>query len=302
MTKFVISPLGLGAVALCVALPGAYADTAAWLVTQNGTGAVTELSASGATVGTFATLAGATGVVVDSLGNVYVASASLNKIEKFSPVGADLGAVSTGIISLSTPQGLAIDSSDNLYVADSHNWIVKIPASGTPSVFSSSNMNGPAAMAFDGSGDMFVSNYSDPIGFGTIAKIAPGGTGSSFVSGLSRPFGLAFDTSGNLYVANFITTAITKFSSAGANLGTFATISGTAFGAKGLAFDGAGNLYVLNSASGKIEEFSPTGTSLGFFASGLSGPSFMVPVPEPATFGLLALALGGLVCGRRYLR
>jgi hypothetical protein len=76
--------------------------------------------------------------------------------------------------------------------------------------FANTDLSGPAEMAFDSTGNLFVSDY-----FGNyITKFAPDGTGSVFATGLSTPSGLAFDKAGNLYVANFTGNDIIKFTRA----------------------------------------------------------------------------------------
>ena len=57
----------------------------------------------------------------------------------------------------------------------------------------------PMGLAFDSSGNLYVSNQ----GANTISKLDPSGNESIFVSsGLNQPMGLAFDSGGNLYVVN----------------------------------------------------------------------------------------------------
>ena len=56
-----------------------------------------------------------------------------------------------------------------------------------------------AGLAFDASGNLFVSNGLDG---GLIEKFTPGGVGSVFASGLFIPGSLAFDASGTLFATN----------------------------------------------------------------------------------------------------
>jgi sugar lactone lactonase YvrE len=102
---------------------------------------------------------------------------------------------------------------------------------------------------------------------GTIFKFAPGGTRSTFASGLNLPYGLAFDASGNLFEADFVSGTIFKFTPGGTR-STFASGLG---GPTGLAFDSAGNLFEADSLSGTIFKFTPGGTR-STFASGLNDP------------------------------
>ena len=139
---------------------------------------------------------------------------------------------------------------------------------GTVSPFVSSGLSGPEGLAFDTSGNLYVSNYNG----NTISEVTPGGTVSTFVSsGLDQPEGLAFDTSGNLYVANDGNDTISKVTPGGA-VSTFVNATQGLSGPFGLAFDSSGNLYVVNSGNDTISEVTPGGTVSPFVSSGLSGP------------------------------
>jgi NHL repeat. len=59
----------------------------------------------------------------------------------------------------------------------------------------------PVGLAFDGSGNLFVSAGPFAQGQDLILKVAPNGTGSTFATGLYGPRGVAVDSSGNLFVA-----------------------------------------------------------------------------------------------------
>jgi sugar lactone lactonase YvrE len=60
----------------------------------------------------------------------------------------------------------------------------------------------PAGLAFDGTGNLFVSieTFTDPQA-GSIVYFSPTRVKSIFATGLTIPRGLAFDSSGNLFVA-----------------------------------------------------------------------------------------------------
>src|SRR5437867_1985902 len=75
---------------------------------------------------------------------------------------------------------------------------------------------------------------------GSIYEFTPGGTQSTFATGLNHPWGLAFDSAGNLFEADFNSNNIYKFTTAGAR-STFATGLSNPMD---LAFNSAGNLFV----------------------------------------------------------
>ena len=128
-----------------------------------------------------------------------------------------------------------------------------------------SGLNGPRGLAFDNSGNLYVSNFFSN---GTIFKITPDGTVSTFASGLNTPRGLAFDNSGNLYVANWSNSTISKITPEG-SVSLF--VSSGLNGPVGLAFDNSGNLYVTNIGDGTISKITPERT-VSTFASELNGP------------------------------
>ena len=129
----------------------------------------------------------------DGSGNLYVADGGNNRV-LFYPAGSTTAtrvygqngsftsnAVNNGGVSanrLSTPQGVVLDSSGNLYVADEANNRVLFYPSGSTT-----------ATRVYGQGGSFTSNTPD----------AGGVTASS----LYQPYGLAVDSGGNLYVSDY---------------------------------------------------------------------------------------------------
>jgi NHL repeat len=196
--------------------------------------------------------------------NFFVANSGVNSITKYDDNGA--GSPFTGEF-VNGPNGLALDSSGNLYVTTNSNVIRKFSPSGVDlGVFASTGINFAMGLAFDSKGNLYAANF----GGNTIEKFAPNGTDLGVFAFVIRPTGLAFDAAGNLYVANFGNT-IERFSSIGTPLIPFTSLFLN--NPEGLAFDSSGNLYVANNGSDTIQVFSPVGTDLGSLSTvGLSGP------------------------------
>ncbi|MGZ3835264.1 MAG: NHL repeat-containing protein [Mucilaginibacter sp.] len=188
-------------------------------------------------------------VTVDGSGNVYVADYGNDLIRKISPAGvvstlagtgaagADNGAGTKATFNL--PEGVAVDGSGNVYVADNgNNLIRKITPDGTVSTLAGSGSAGSA-------------------------------NGTGVAASFNSPFGIAVDASGNVYVADAGNNQIRKISPAGV-VTTFAGSgikgAGNATGAaasfntpSGVAVDAAGNVYVADENNNMIRKITAAG-------------------------------------------
>ncbi len=116
-------------------------------------GTLSVVSGSG-NVSTFAVgLSGPMGVALLSPGNLYVANSSNGTIAKVVQ-GSGVSTFATG---LGMPAGITLDTENNLYAADqSQNTIFVMNSTGT--VFPFAKVASPFGIAFDGNGNLFVSD------------------------------------------------------------------------------------------------------------------------------------------------
>ena len=248
-------------------------------------------------------------IVVDPSGNIYVADTSNHRIRKITPSGVVTTLAGSGVGStdgtgtdatFNSPDGLAIDSSGNIYVADTGNHrIRKITPSGVVTTFAGSaagyaNGVGTAAqfaypedIAIDTVGNVFVSDSNNH----RIRKITPSGVVTTFAGSAAGyangvgtaaqfqyPRGIAIDTSGNLYVADDQDYRIRKISPGGtvttlAGSGTSGYADGTGAGAMfngphGIAVDSSGMIYVIESSNNRIRMITQTGVVTTLAGSG----------------------------------
>lgn len=149
------------------------------------------------------------GLASDHSGNLFAVAQDVagftSTIYKFTPDGVQ----STFGSFPSDGFGIAFDDAGNLFAADTFDQtIFKFEPDGARSVFVGPSAfapdTGPAGLAFDRFGNLFVSTESRMllIGNDTILKFTPEGVKSKFATGLTYPRGLAFDRSGNLFVAD----------------------------------------------------------------------------------------------------
>ncbi len=136
-------------------------------------------------------------VAVDSSGNLYIADLANNVIEKVTPAGqlsivagtGSAGAPTPGPAlrsDLSYPIGIAVDSSGNLFIADSGNNVIeKVTPAGQLSIVAGSGVLGPPTagpatgsdlhdpngIAVDISGNLFIADS----GNGDIEEVTPAG-------------------------------------------------------------------------------------------------------------------------------
>lgn len=244
---------------------------------------------------------GPTGLAVDSSGNVYVADTNNNKIRKITPTGVVTtlaGSETRGNINGTGsgsrfwhPTGVALDTSGNVYVADSaNNKIRKITQTGVVTTFAGSgstnsddgagtiaSFHNPLDVAVDTSGNVYVADFSNHkirkiTSAGVVSTLAGSGfpgsaEGIGSAASFSYPTGVAVDTSGNVYVADSANHKIRKITSAGvvstfAGTGEPGSADGTGSVATfdspwGATVDSYGNIYVADLNNHKIRKITP---------------------------------------------
>lgn len=170
----------------------------------------------------------------------------------------------------------ALDAEGNIYVTFSGSRGQKVPValfkidtSYTVKPFLAEMMN-PTAIAFDRSGQMYVSSRHD----GTVYRVAPNGTMSSYAEGMGVATGIAFDRNGDLYVGDRSGT-IFKIAP-DRQIFVFATLE-PSVSAYHLAFSPKGDLYVTGPTTSSFDvvyKIDPQGSVSTFFR-GLGRPQGM---------------------------
>jgi hypothetical protein len=258
--------------------------------------------------GTIARFASPWGVAADRSGNLYVADTQNQTIRKITAGVASVLAGSPGKFDVVDgtggdarffgPEGVSIDGTGNLYVADTGNETIRkitpdrvvTTVAGTARVSGADDgtgtrarFYGPSSVAIDGAGNLYIADKYNAL----IRKIGPDGAvttlagaagmygsvdGTGAEARFARPSGVAIDSTGNIYVADEDGSAIRKITAAGV-VTTLAGVGGMKGSADGtgaearfnypssVALDSAGNLYVADTFNATIRKITPTGVT-----------------------------------------
>jgi len=267
---------------------------------------------------TNASLSIPSGVALDHVGNLYIADSSNNRIRKVDTNGIITTVIGNGTngfsgdggtatnASLSGPACLAFDVLGNLYIADAGNnriremdtngIITTVVGNGTNAfsgdggMATNASLSGPASLAFDGQGNLYIADTSNSRirkidANGIITTVAGGGSllimwgpdsGYESIPAtnaiLNEPFGIAVDANGNLFLADTYderieivdTNGILTVIAGHGMLEGFSGDGGAATNAqfvrpKGVAVDPAQNLYIADTLNARIREIDSNG-------------------------------------------
>ena len=262
------------------------------------------------------------GLAIDSAGNVFIADSGNDMVRKISTNGVITTVAGNGysgyygdgspavVASLSTPLGVAVDSSGNLFIADhDYNVVRKVSAAGIISTVAGTTTDGfsgdgsaainatlsaPQSVATGPGGVLYIADT----GNGRIRKIdsagnisTVAGNGSARYTGdgvLATTVGLApgallIDTAGNIDVADETNNGIRQVSTAGiiatvAGNGQFdiggdgANAANARFESTALAVSPAGALYIADAANDDVRVVTTDGTIQTFAGQEYGGP------------------------------
>jgi sugar lactone lactonase YvrE len=260
---------------------------------------------------TNASLRSPVGVAFDAAGNLFIADTYNNRIRKVDTNGiittvagkgtsgppGDGGAATNA--SIVTPNGVAVDSAGNIFIAETGNsHIRKVRTDGTiitvagTAFFGFSGDGGPATnaalhnpqgLALDSFGNLLIADT----GNNRIRAIKPdgiimtvAGRGSAMFSGdggaatnayLNGPTGICVDSAGNWFIADMYNSRIRKVDTngiistgAGKSAFSFSGDGGPATNATlnhpvGVAADSRGNLFIADSGNNRVREVARDG-------------------------------------------
>jgi trimeric autotransporter adhesin len=247
---------------------------------------------------TSATLKFPCAIALDVAGNLYIADSSNHTMRRVAAAGGTISTVagnhSAGFsgdggaatsAALYFPQGVAVDASGTLYIADTDNSVIRRVAAAGATI---ATVAGNRAYAYGGDG------------------------GPATSAALSNTHGVALDATGNLYIADTDNFVIRRVVAAGGSISTIAgnrtigysgnggpATSATLAYPNGVAVDAAGNLYIADTNNHVIRRVAAAGGAISTFAgnhnagySGDGGAATSAALNFPA--GLAIDAAGNL--------
>jgi uncharacterized protein (TIGR03437 family) len=223
--------------------------------------------------------------------------------------GGDAAAATAAF--LNNPQAVVVDSSGNIYIADTGNNVIrKVTSGGTITTYAgnqgfgaghggdggpatNATLCGPLGLAIDSANNLYIADPSGSqcSGSGLIRKVTAStgaittvvGSSAPTLGLLQHPTAIALDAAGNMYIADSSASKIFKFTASTGKLSTFA---GTNFGfsgdgnqaafaqlgdPQGVAIDAAGNVYIADSVNNRIRKVATNGIITTIAGTGKQG-------------------------------
>ncbi len=243
------------------------------------------------------------GVAVDGTGNLFIADTANSVIREAVAATGNIttvaGTFTAGFdgdglalnVDLNNPNGVFVDGSGDIFIADSQNKAIREVINGdlTTVVGESDGvltnvLNYPTAVFVDGSGNIFIADSGNNVIEKVAAVVVEGtpaftvvaGTGTAGFTGnggpattaeLNAPSGVFLDSSGNIFIADSLNDVIREVVAATGNIETvagngtagFSGDAGPATSAQldyplGVFVDSSGNIFIADSNNNAVRE------------------------------------------------
>jgi uncharacterized protein (TIGR03437 family) len=214
------------------------------------------------------------GLAIDGQGNIYIADTANNRIRQIQPSGAINTIAGTGaaasdgdqgpaaVANLNSPESVAIDAKNNLYIADTgNNKIRKITPDGNIATLVD-GLNQPQYVAVDASGAIYIADTGND----RVLKVAPSGT-SSALAQVVKPAGLAVDIAGNVWISE--ATRVSKLTAAG----DLSVVVDNLKNPRGLTLAANGTLIIVETGANLVHSWTSSSGLVTIAGTGIAGDS-----------------------------
>src|SRR5579871_851315 len=206
---------------------------------------------------------GPANIAFDASGDLFISDEENNMIREVTTSGNTITFAGTGTAGLKAgpvataqlnhPEGIVIDASNNMYIADLGNNVIR-----------KINISTGTISTFAGTGAAGLDN------------------GATANATFNEPYGMALDAAGNVYVTDILNNCIRKITVSTSTVSTFAGTGAKGFsnGAAasatfnqplGCIFDSGGNMYVSDTYNNVIRKISASGNVTTFAGTGAQG-------------------------------
>jgi YVTN family beta-propeller protein len=262
------------------------------------------------------------GIALDLSGNLYIADSGNNVVRMVSMSGTITTVAGNGswgntgdgqaatAATLAAPEGVAVDSSGNIYIADTSNSRVRVVSNGVIQPFAGTGTYGdsgdgnqavkaeleyPWGLGIDSSGNVYIADQQDnkirevTVANGLINTVAgtgmaqfSGDTGPALSADLNSPEGVALDSGGDVFIADTGNLRIRDVSSGQINTvagngsssldqGSGIAISNGVDYPTAVAVDVSGNLYVAQKDYGLVRMVAPNASTGQLWLTTIAG-------------------------------
>ena len=271
---------------------------------------------------TAAQLSSPEGIVIDALGNLYIADTSNNRIRRVDTQGIISTLAGTGEAGfsgdnflavnaqLNAPTQVTVDLAGNLYIADYSNHRIRsvtpqgiirtvagngeLGFAGDGGLAIEAALFGPNDVALDSAGNIYIADSGNHRvrrvdTNGIISTVAGNGSfglsgdgGNAVAAQLFNPFGVAVDNTGGFYIADFVNSRVRYVN----NAGIINTVAATPLnGPVDLVLGTLSNtVYIADFFNHRIRALANTGTVTVLAGTGIAGYSGDGGLPEQAQF------------------